>query len=322
MIIFTIRDPLVKLIMKYFIKAVTFLPDNENYTLSPIDVAGWYTLYPPKAVPNNSSPQLIYFDPLSLDYLGWTTVVPLNCQGNTNYHLGKCQLIYQRIEDSRMLQRDSNRGESGLPVGKGIIPVVGRVLGKEVYYQLPEVEVFCIFSIHESCVRFKPNGPNPVLPSEFPDWSVGFITYTDAISSSIVPGSIFGQYIKATIRAIGKIEEYEGSNIPHTITENPNLLPIVGDGVPVVVGDYTYAAQVLTFSTLSNPTEIQIIFTEDIYGSVPQLPPGNSLTISGKRIKISSIDSNLAVDLSNLMFLNTVSDFTLFVGNAKYTQTY
>lgn len=306
--------------MKYFCKVVSFLPDNESYTLSPLSDAGWYTLYPPVERVSSNTPALIYFDPASPNYLGWTTTVPIGCLGNQNYHLGKCELIYQRLEDSRILQKDENRGNSTVPLGKGIIPVVGRMLDKRVSFILPEVEIFCLHARYEECLHYNKLNP-PILPSSFPGWSVGMITYSKSLGGAIVPETIFGQYVKAEIRDLGRLETYTESLIPHTVSPFSSELPIVSNGQPLEISDWLYVGQTLIFNNMTVPADIRIDFPETIYGSIPN-STGRALTIQDESIIVKGSETSFSVDLSNLSFLNSVSNFNLLIGNQKFTQVF
>jgi hypothetical protein len=301
--------------MKYYSNVVSFLPDSDNYTLDVTNSAGWYVLYPPREVASSTSPSLIYFDPLLPNYLGWTTTVPLNCVGNTNYATGRCELIYQRLEDERRLQKDINRGVSALPVGKDVIPVLGRMMDKKLNFAIPETEIFCLFSGYESCTPLK---PRPFLPPDFTTWSVGMITYAKSVGTVLVSGAVFGQYIKGIIRDLGRFESFKGSLTPHTVTEEAVELPSVGTGIDLVTSTFTYVGQVLNFSNLTAPTEVEIVFAEQIFGNIPD-SPGRYLTIDNNKVNIKGSESSFSVDISGLVFLNTVTDFTLYIGNQKQT---
>jgi hypothetical protein len=79
------------------IDSVIFIPDNKNYTINLSSDLGWYVLYSQKL----SEPQL-FLRKNATDYIGYSTK-PLATSKNTPQTLqglGKCKLIYCRLEDS------------------------------------------------------------------------------------------------------------------------------------------------------------------------------------------------------------------------------
>jgi hypothetical protein len=303
--------------MKYLINAVTFIPNNQPVTLTDTSPIGWYVLYPPQDVRGDQSPSLIHFDPALPNYLGWTTITPVGCNSPVNYNTGKCSLLYQRLNDIRNQKKDINSGQEALPVGKGIQGFIGRILSKNAYPYVSSSENFCLTLNFTNCFNQKP----PLTPADFQNWSIGFITYFKTLANSQIATSVFGQLVKGYIRDIGQFKTYTDALTPHRIVQNSVELPTVETGQPIIPNDYLYYARVLTFNSLDTPSEIQIIFPEDIYGSVPD-SPGRYLTMTGNQINIKGSEAQFTVDLNNLVFLNTVSEFNIYIGNQKFTQVF
>jgi hypothetical protein len=307
--------------MKYYSNTISFFPDNLNYTLTPADLLGWYTLYPPNDQNERNTPALIFFDPLEPTYLGWTTIVPLNCIGSSNYQVGRCQLIFQRLEDNRRFMKDSNQNQSSLPVGKDMIPVTGRISERKSQYKLNQVEIYCLYADFERCKGTIMTKNQTLPPATFAEWDIGFMTYAKTMSSILVSGTTFGQYIKGVIREIGSFSDYTASLTPHQVVDNGFELPLVDPGVAEPLSSFTYLGRVLTFRDLEFESDVKIVFPVETFGSIPD-SPGRTLTISEFHVNIVSINPSFRVDLGDLSFMTSFTDFTIYIGNQKFTQRY
>jgi hypothetical protein len=201
----------------FFSNLVAFIPDEQLYHITPTSSTGWYILYPPVTFNRSNTPIPIYHISGTTQYLDWSTNVPLNCSGNTNYPTGKCELIFTRVEESPNIWLK----EGYSTTTKTEILLTGRTTKPKVSTNISTYsEVYCLYT----------NGQirNPTF-LDIVEWNLGHISFRQITGQVLVSEKVFGTPITADLRTIGRyrsiLESYglknqldeSGLNMPEVI---------------------------------------------------------------------------------------------------------
>ena len=201
----------------FFSNLVAFVTDEKPYQLTPAFPTSWYILYPPSTSDRSNTPIPIYHISGTTQYLDWSTNVPLNCQGNTNYPTGKCQLIFTRVEEAPSTWSAPNQPQ----VHKTEISLVGRTTKPKVsteIYNYPEI--YCLYT----------NGQirNPTF-LDIIEWNLGHITFRQIPGQVLVSEKVFGTPLTADLRTIGRYKSVlESYGLRNQLDANGLNMPEVG----------------------------------------------------------------------------------------------
>jgi hypothetical protein len=290
--------------IKYKPNLVTFIPDNSPYTLSPLSEPGFYVLYQPST--SRTAPLLVYFDGFnSPELYGWTTFVPLTCQGQSNYSTGKCSFLFQAVEESTSYWQQSTES-----INKTDIVITGRFTSPKIpkNNQFTKGEFYCLYSLN-NIDAFSLDK----IVTGYGELELGFISYRQPPAEVLVSQKTFGTAVIANLRGIGKYNEVlESLNFVNQFNK-VELVEAVED-----VSDYpsfvwSATTQTLTFS--NNTYETILLFDGEISGF---------FTI-GSRVRYTSrnnvyfviIDSqNPTISLNDLVVSPNVT-MTVGIGNQK-----
>ena len=199
----------------YFVNLISTVPDEQNYQISPASATGFYVVYPP----SSTTPIPIYHTTGDSTYSGWSTSTSLNCQGNSNYPTGKCQLIYARVEESPNIWL--SQGTS--PVHKTEITLSGRTVQPKLCQDVfIYPEVYCFYTTSQE--RIKNITPDLIKSN----WNLGHISYRQIPGQVLVNEKVFGTPIAADLRTIGKYSAILGSyNLSNQLDESGLNMPEV-----------------------------------------------------------------------------------------------
>lgn len=203
----------------FFCNLISLIPDGETYQLTPASLTGWHVLYPPSSSSNSHSvPVPVYHISGTDKYSGWTSYAPLNCNGNTNYPTGRCQLVYTRVEESPTIWTAPNQPATH----KTDISLVGRTVKPKVFPEIFDYpETFCFYTTRQE--------RNPVFFDIIEKWNLGHVSYRQIPGQVLVSEKVFGTPIAADLRTIGRyrsvVESYgltnqideDGLNMPEVV---------------------------------------------------------------------------------------------------------
>lgn len=199
----------------FFSNLVTFIPDEQPYQITLTSDTGWYVLYP-FSTSRSNTPIPVYHISGTTKYLDWSTDVPLNCAGNTNYPTGKCGLIYARVEEAPSTWTAPNQPTTH----KTEISLVGRTTSPKVssdIYIYPET--YCLYT----------NGQirNPTF-LDIIKWNLGHISFRQIPGQVLVSEKIFGTPLTADLRTIGRYKSIlESYNLSNQLDEDGLTMPEV-----------------------------------------------------------------------------------------------
>lgn len=203
----------------FFSNLVALIPDEQPYQLTPVSLTSWYLLYPPPISNRLNTPVPIYHISGTTQYLDWSTNVPLNCIGNTNYPTGKCQLVYTRVEEAPTTWTVPNQPQTH----KTEISLVGRTTKPKVFSDIYNYsEVYCLYT----------NGQarNPTF-LDIIEWDLGYISFRQIPGQVLVSEKVFGTPLTADLRTIGKYKSIlESYSLTNQLDEN-------GLNMPEVIGN-------------------------------------------------------------------------------------
>jgi hypothetical protein len=256
--------------IKYKSNLATFIPDNKPYTLSPLSQPGFYVLYPPSTT--RTTPLLVYFDGFnSPELYGWTTFVPLSCQGQSNFSTGKCSFLFQAVEESTSYWQQSTES-----INKTDIVVTGRFTTPKIPKdnQFTKGEFYCLYSLN-NIDAFSLDK----IVTGYGELELGFISYRQPPAEVLVSQKTFGTAVIANLRGIGRYDEILDSlNFVNQFNENElvNAVEITYNPLQVIWSPLT---QTLNFS--NTVSMVTLFFNEDVTGF---------FTV-GSRVKSTSTDN-------------------------------
>lgn len=200
----------------FFSNLVALIPDEQSYQITPASDASWYILYPPSTSNRSNTPVPVYHISGTTQYLDWSTNVPLNCSGNINYPVGKCGLVYTRVEEAPATWSAPNQPQTH----KTEISLVGRTTKPKVsldIYNYPEV--YCFYTNRQ--IR------NPTF-LDIIDWNLGHISFRQIPGQILVSEKVFGTPLTADLRTIGRYKSVmESYGLTNQIDENGLNMPEV-----------------------------------------------------------------------------------------------
>lgn len=200
----------------FFSNLVAFIPDEQSYQITLTSPTAWFILYPPSISNRRSTPVPIYNISGTTQYLDWSTNVPLNCQGNTNFPTGKCDLIFTRVEEAP----STWSAPSQSTIHKTEISLVGRTTNPKVspdIYNYPEV-----YSLYTNRQTRNPTSLDII------EWNLGHISFRQVPGQVLVSEKVFGTPLTADLRTIGKYKSVlESYNLINQLDENGLNMPKV-----------------------------------------------------------------------------------------------
>jgi hypothetical protein len=296
---------------------ISLVPDEVAITIQVNSPTGFYVLYPPSNSIKQQLPIPIYHQLGSEEFIGWTSRVPLDCVGNSNYSTGKCQLIYARVEDAPTLWLK----EGYSPTNKSELSLVGRCIYPKVTNLIQTYpETYCFYSTSQ--FRTKDIYPFTSTMARG-NWHLGFASYREILGQVLVSEKVFGTPVNLDLRAIGNYKGILDSyGLKTTLDTNNLLMATVDTKVPFSdLGLIYWQAATQSFSIVLDGkiTTIGIVFSNPVTGNLSTAFNTTQTieeVIPGKAWKITTIQGLTSLNLSLAGIISPPNTFvTVSIGN-------
>jgi hypothetical protein len=301
----------------FYTNFISLIPDEIAITIEVNSPTGWFILYPPSNSIKQQLPIPIYHQNGLEDYIGWTSRVPLDCVGNTNYSTGRCQLIYSRVEEAPTTWGK----ESYSPVNKTEISLVGRCIYPKttnLFQTYPET--YCFYTTSQ--FRAKDIFP---FTSDLgkANWNLGFQSTREIPGQVLVSEKVFGTPINLDLRVIGSYKGILDSYGLKTVLDPVNLVMATTDTKTAFeeLGLVIWQAATQSFSIVLDGkiAVISVVFSSTVVGNL-STAFSNTQTIeeviNGKAWKITTSQGLTSLNLSLAGIISPPNTIvTVVIGN-------
>jgi hypothetical protein len=250
----------------HYTNFISLIPDESEMAISPSTETGWYVLYPPSNSIKQQLPIPIYHTYGKDTYTGWTSRVPLDCVGNTNYNTGKCELVFSRVEEAPAVWGK----DSYTSVNKTELSLVGRCIYPKVTDLLSLYpETYCFYTRSQ----FKVKDLYPFTDTKAKtNWNLGFQSSREIPGQVLVSEKVFGTPINLDLRVVGNYRRILDSYGLKTVLD-PNSLVMASVDTKAAFEDlglvyWQSATQSFSIVLDGRITSIGVVFSNPVTGNL------------------------------------------------------
>jgi hypothetical protein len=301
----------------FYSNFISLIPDENEVTIEVNSPSSWFILYPPSNSIKQQLPIPIYHEAGITDFIGWTSRVPVDCIGNSNYSTGKCSLVFSRVEEAPTPWLK----EGYTSVNKSELSLIGRCIYPKVtnlFQTYPET--YCFYT--QAQFRVKDIFPFTSIMAKS-DWSLGFQSARAIPGQVLVNEKVFGTPVNLDLRAIGNYKGILDSYELKTIIDPDNLVRATVDTKTAFedLGLIYWQAATQSFSIVLDGkiTTIGIVFSNPVAGNLSTAFNTTQTTEEVTPGKAWKITTNQGLTSLNISLASIVSPpntiVTVMIGN-------